>query len=200
MRAITSAILLMALLLTGCSGMRLVDSDVSAFSPPMAPAVAIPFSYRFERLPSQQAQAQRSQEVENLVAAELAKLGLKRDDAVAQYTVQVELRSYRDPQSPWDDLRYMGGYARPFPVMTRYGIVMHYPFATMQFDFPYYRREIHLVMRRISDGQIMFESRAKHDGRWPDDAAVLPAMLQAALQGFPNPPPGLRRVVVEIPR
>jgi len=28
---------------------------------------------------------------------------------------------------------------------------------------------------------------------------VLPVMFQAALQGFPNPPQGLRRVNIEIP-
>ncbi|MCB2004426.1 MAG: DUF4136 domain-containing protein, partial [Rhodoferax sp.] len=65
---------------------------------------------------------------------------------------------------------------------------------------PYYRREVQLLVRRLSDGQLVFESRANHDGRWSDDAAVLPAMFEAALRGFPNPPQGLRRVEVEIPR
>ena len=84
--------------------------------------------------------------------------------------------------------------------MTQYGLVMHYPSLRLGFDFPYFRREIHLVMRRITDGQVVFESRTRHDGRWPDDQAVLPAMLEAALRGFPNPPPGPRRIIVEIPR
>jgi hypothetical protein len=29
---------------------------------------------------------------------------------------------------------------------------------------------------------------------------VLPAMLDSALRGFPQPPPGTRRINVEIPR
>ena len=33
-----------------------------------------------------------------------------------------------------------------------------------------------------------------------DDAAVLPAMFEAALSGFPNPPTGVRRIDIEIPR
>ncbi len=190
----------LVLLLGGCSSMRIVDSDVNAFATAASQSIRLPAKYRFERLPSQQAQVAQRQGMEALVEAELAKLGMQRDDSAPQYSVQVELRIFRDPQAPWDDPRYLGGFSRPFPVVTRYGIVMHYPSLTMQFDFPYYRREINLVIRSVSDGQVVFESRARHDGRWPDDEAVLTAMLQAALAGFPNPPAGLRRVVVEIPR
>jgi len=46
----------------------------------------------------------------------------------------------------------------------------------------------------------VFESRANHDGRWSDDLAVVPAMFEAALRGFPNPPQGVRRVDIEIAR
>ena len=112
----------------------------------------------------------------------------------------MEVRVYRDPQAPWDDSRYVAGFLTPYPVMTRYGTVLRYASPPFQFDFPYYRREIHLTLRRVGDGQVVFETRAQHDGRWPDDEAVLPAMFQAALAGFPNPPSGRRRVNVEIPR
>jgi len=47
---------------------------------------------------------------------------------------------------------------------------------------------------------VVFETRATHDGPWADSAQILPAMLQAALQGFPAPPAGMRRVNMEIPR
>ena len=67
-------------------------------------------------------------------------------------------------------------------------------------DFPAYRREVSIVMRSLPDNQIIYESRAQHEGRWSDDAAVVPAMLQAALNGFPKAPPGLRKVNIEIPR
>jgi len=46
----------------------------------------------------------------------------------------------------------------------------------------------------------VFETRATHDGPWADSAQILPAMLAAALQGFPHPPAGVRRVDIEIPR
>jgi len=45
---------------------------------------------------------------------------------------------------------------------------------------------------------VVFESRASHDGPWSDCAAIVPAMLDAALQGFPNLPPGQRHVNIEI--
>lgn len=185
--------------LAGCSGMRIVDSDVSAFAAAASQRVAVPASYRYERLPSQQQVPQRDA-LEALVDAELAKVGMQRSDSAAQFSVQVDVRIFRDPQAPWDDPRYVGGYAVGVPVMTRYGPMVRYPSLSLQFDFPYYRREVSLIVRRLSDGQVAYESRAKHDGRWPDDAAVLPAMFQAALKDFPNPPQGLRHIAVEIPR
>ena len=200
MKALTAAVVGLSLALAGCSSMRLVDTDVSAFSTAQTPSVTLPASYRFERLPSQQAQAQQAAALEALAQGELSRVGLQRDDTAPQYSVQVEVRTFRDPQAPWDDPRYRAGYARPFPVLTRFGTVMQYPSLTMQFDFPYFRREIHLVVRRIADAQVVFETRARHDGRWPDDAGVLPAMFQAALQNFPHAPQGLRHVTLEIPR
>ena len=197
----TGVVLLSAALLAGCSGMRIVDSDVVAFSTPAIAAVSTPALYRFERLPSQQARAERSSAFEALAETALTRVGLRRDDAAPQYTVQLELRTYRDPQAPWDDGRYIAGYAAPYPVVTRYGTVMHYPSLSIFVpEFPYYRRDLGLVVRRASDHQVVFETRARHDGRWPDDDAVLSAMLDAALRGFPNPPPGLRHIVIEIPR
>lgn len=190
--------LVLMLLLAGCSGMRIVDSDVTAFST-VAPGT-VPLRYRFERLPSQQAQAAQRAALEALAQPVLAQAGLQRDDAAPAYSVQVELRTFRDPQAPWDDPRYVGGFVVAHPVPGRYGMSMYYPSLTLDFDYPYFRRDLSVLVRRLSDAQVVFESRARHDGRWTDEDAVLAAMLQAALQGFPTPPAGVRRVVVEIPR
>ena len=199
-RTIKTVFLAAALLLTGCSTVRLVDSDVSAFPTPAVQAIAVPATYRFERLPSQQAQGQSRNALEALAQPELAKVGLQRDDKAPQYSVQLDVRIFRDPQAPWDDPRYTTGYVTPYPTFSRFGTIWRSPSLSLAFEFPYYRREVHLVVRRIADNQVVFESRANHDGRWPDDELVLPAMFQAALQGFPNPPQGARRIVVEIPR
>ena len=197
MQRTAAGFLAAALLLSGCATTRLVDSDVNAFSPPTPQIVAVPSSYRFERLPSQQAQRQARDALEALVQPELAKVGLQRDDQAPQYSVQLEVHVFRDPRAPWDDPRYM---LTPYPVYTRFGAVWRSPPLVLQYDFPYYRREVDLIVRRLADNQVVFESRARHDGRWSDDETVLPAMFQAALQGFPNPPQGPRRIVVQIAR
>jgi len=200
MKKTTAALLSIALFVSGCSGMRIVDSDVTAFSTAATPAVVLPAPYRFERLPSQQAQAAQNAALEALAVPVLEQAGLRRDDAAPLYSVQLDQRSFRDPQAPWDDPRYVGGYTVPRMVPGHYGMLMIHPPLNLQFEYPYYRRELAVVVRRLADAQVVFESRARHDGRWNDDVAVLPAMLQAALQGFPTAAPGLRRVVIEIPR
>ena len=57
-----------------------------------------------------------------------------------------------------------------------------------------------MVMRDLTTQKVVFETRAVHDGVWSDGLAVLPAMLDSALLGFPQPPAGVRRINVEIPR
>jgi hypothetical protein len=193
-----SCLLILLLALTGCSGMRIVDSDVQAFA--TGQRVNVPANYRFERMPSQQGRGEPQERLEAIVQQALAGVGMVRKDAKAGYSVSIELRMARDPRAPWDDPPYWGGMFHRSVVVTTDGTVVHYPLASLQFDTPYYRREVHLLMRRLSDGVLVFESRANHDGRWSDDAAVLPAMFEAALQGFPNPPQGARRVNIEIPR
>jgi hypothetical protein len=71
------------------------------------------------------------------------------------------------------------------------------------FNFPpptMYRREVSLLMRDLKSAQVVYETRAVHDGPWHDTDNVLAAMFDAALKDFPHPPAGTRRVNVEIPR
>jgi len=193
-------VLVAALLLTGCSTVRLVDSNVSTFATPAVQSITVPTTYRFDRLPSEQAEGQARNELEALAQPEFSKVGLQRDDRAPQFGVQLNVRVIRDPMAPWDDPRYTTGYVTPYPTVGRFGTVLRSPSFNIMFEMPYFRRDVHVVVRRITDNQVVFESRANHDGPWPDDEHVLPAMFQAALQGFPNSPQGLRRVVVEIPR
>ena len=64
----------------------------------------------------------------------------------------------------------------------------------------FFKRELSMLMRELISQQVVFETRAFHDGVWSDTPAVLPAMMDAALRGFPEPPPGTRRINVEISR
>jgi hypothetical protein len=196
-------------LLAGCSGMRIVDSQVAAFSKLEAlPAAA---SWRFERLPSQQAltdaQALRQTKIEAMAAQELAKLGFKpeaeKDGTASKYSVQLSARIQRLERGPFDDPWHAHPFGWGLPgrdyVVTGSGRVIYTPFLPPM-PQPWYVREIGLIIRDTSDNRVVYETKAQHEGRWADDEAVLPAMFAAALQGFPKPPEGKRMVNIEIPR
>lgn len=192
-----------AVLLTGCSGMRIVDSDVNTFST-LAQMPAAP-TYRFERLPSQQLGGEPQARLESIADQALAKVGMRRDDASARYTVQLGLRVQRFERGPWDDPFWpaggFGGWRGPDYVVTGKGQIVYVPsFPRMTMYNPWYEREVTLVMRDLGNNQVVYETRANHDGRWSDTPSVLPAMFDAALRGFPAPPAGPRRVNIEIPR
>jgi len=191
-----AAIILVASFLTGCTGVRLVDSQVNSFAPKPIPPGA---SYRFERLPSQQAQEPAQAQLEAMAEQALAKVGLKRNDNMPGYSVQVTVRqrmesySIDSPRFGWS-LGWMVGGGQ---VMLGNRHSALFPGLGAQ---PNHWREVTLVLRELATQAVVFESRASHDGPWSDSQAVVPAMLDAALQGFPNPPSGTRQVGVEIPR
>ena len=188
-----TALLFIVTLLTGCSGMRLVDSQVNSFAPASVPAGS---RYRFERLPSQQANPAQDR-LENLAAQALGKVGLTRDEQAARYSVQVSA-TQRAQQAVLDrpalnwNLGWMFGNGG-----ISVGSGMLFPGLDARTS---YWREVGLIIRERATQAVVFESRAVHEGPWSDSEAILPAMLDAALQGFPNPPAGERRVNIEIPR
>jgi len=184
----------MVFFMAGCSGMRLVDSDVSAFphwnGTPPGPGTA----YRFERLPSQQAPGAQQDAVEAQARTALAKVGLELNPAVARYSVQVVLNTQRVVRWPYE------GWGGPgmFLAGGNRGASLGLSVPISEPD--YFKRELNILMRDVATQQVVFETRALHNGVWSDTLAVLPAMLDAALSGFPQPPPGTRRINVEIPR
>ena len=199
------AIFFAALWLTGCSTTRLIDTDVRSYATP--PLVPVGARYRFERLPSQQADAAQQVRLEALVQPALAKAGLQRDDAAASYSVQVSVDIKVDPYPPWDRSSIVWGPDFNFGWGRHSGNVLfmrHHPFMGLSGfgvnDQPYYWRQVSLIIRDLSNGQVVYETHAAHDGSWSDSEAVLPAMFEAALQGFPNPPQDLRRINIEVPR
>lgn len=192
-----------AIWLTGCGTVRLVDTDVRSYATP--PLVPVGASYRFERLPSQQTDVGRQTRLEAMVQPALAKAGLRRNDAAASYSVQISASMKVDPYSPWDQPSVGWGPGWNFGWGVRSGNVQIGGYNPFMPGFglgerPYYWRQVSLVMRNLSTNQVVYETRAAHDGRWADSEAVLPAMFDAALRDFPNPPPGVRRINMEIPR
>jgi hypothetical protein len=181
-------IVIAAALLSGCATSYLLDNNVHSFSSltvmPAQPA------YRFERLPSQQSPLQ--DQLEAFADAPLHSAGLRRDDAHPVYSVQVAARvDWVDPWTGWG----WGGWGG-------WGMG-HYGWGTgfgWRMEPPWYHREVSLIVREISSSRVVFETHASNDGPWLEDNEVFPAMFQAALQGFPQPPPGPRRVDIPVGR
>ena len=70
------------------------------------------------------------------------------------------------------------------------------PFARM--ESPWFQREVGLVVRELPSNRVVYETRAGNSGPWTDNTSVLPVMFDAALQGFPNPPAGMRQVNIQV--
>ena len=215
MKYAVSCLLCLAALvqLTGCASVRLIDNQVTAFA--TLPAVPAGSTYRFERLPSQQTNVQRQDRLEAIAQASLAKVGLQRvGDApgspVARYSVQMGIQVQRADLAGWDGWGprfggFVGVGSGPYVVGRGRGhgaVFGHFGYG---FPYPYlpppsYVREVSLVLRDTANNQVVYETRARHESPWADTPNILPAMFDAALQGFPTPPAGPRMVNVEIAR
>ena len=185
------------LLLSGCMTVRMVDSEVRAFSTlPVMPAGAV---YRFERLPSQQSGGRQGL-LEGVAEAALTKAGLRRNDTSARYSVQVTEGLIRENRAPYNDPWRRGVWSGSVHVGSGgSGVGLWFP----MFPFPeppLYVREVSLIIRDLASAQAVFETRAVHDGPVAQSDEVLPAMFEAALRDFPNPPQGPRRINIEVPR
>lgn len=199
-----AAIAAVATGLAGCATSYVVDNNVQSYAKAPIPAGA---TYRFERLPSQQANDAGQTDLESLAEPSLAAAGLRRDDAAARYTVQVSARSQLE-LSPWADPWFDGpgwgpGWGPRWSVGLGYGRPGWYgggwwgPGALPPSQ-TWYGREVSIVMRSLPDRQVVYETHARNDGPYPDTRRILPVMFHAALQGFPNPPQAVRRVDVTV--
>ena len=173
------------------TGPRTVDADVRtvAAQPPGA-AVLKNARYKFEHAADQTSQP-APDKLEAMAHAALARVGLQRDDAGAAISVQVGATS----GAYWAD-----GWGRPLgwgPRMSlgmgfgrgwrggAFGWGMGWPLDDP--SVPVYVSEVSLLMRDLRTGQIVYDTRARHDGPWSDTDNILPALFAAALEGFPNP-------------
>lgn len=196
-------LLALPLLLGGCSGMRLVESNVrsTAAIPTGGSGIEAGARYRFERLPSQQDQAE-TDSVEAIAEAELAEVGLVRDEAAAQYSVQLTTRMESYLVDDWGrpyngrvgTSIFIGTGNIGFGTGSMVGMGTRFPPSTQ------FRHEATLLIRDLGRNQVVYETRATHEGPWNDRYNILRAVLAAALKDFPTPPAGPRRVKVEIPR
>ena len=186
--------------LTGCASVRLIDSDVVSVNAAPAGMNLQGAKYRFERLPSQANNPEAGLAEQQAVAA-MSAVGLVRDDAGASLSVLVGFSGKQYQVDPW---------GRPMaPGWTPYGNLSigsgfgpHIGLGMgMRFPPPtHYQREVSVLMRDLKSGQVVYETRASHSGPWNDSVSIFATLFQAALANFPNPPAGLRRVNIELPR
>ena len=186
-------LMVLVALLAGCAGISSVTSDVSSFGE--WPADRKPGTYAFDRLPSQQADAVRTEALENAARGALAKAGFQ--PAAAGQTpdalVQVGSRISRTDSGPWvDPLWWHGGYG----VWRRGPWPGPYWGLNARYDARRYDVEAALLIRDRASGKPLFEARASNSDR--ADATALAAMYEAALMDFPRLGLNPRRVVVPL--
>jgi hypothetical protein len=179
-----------AVVLAGCASTYVLDNTVQSFS--QLQGLPSPATYRFERLPSQQDPAQM--QLEAIADPALNAVGLRRDDANPRYSVQISART-AETLSPWADPwgPYGWGGWGGWGWHRRWGAGFG-----MNYEPPWYHREVNVIVRELAGNRVVYESRAISDGPYFDAAKVFPAMFQAAMQGFPNPPQGPRVVNIQI--
>ena len=190
-------VLAAAVLLSGCATVTRVDNDVQSFAS-WTSAVPRPLAFRFERLPSQQADANQQDTVEQLALPALAQAGLVLDTPKARFSLQISTKmltesTWSSPYGPWGPRGpWMGGgWGMRGPFMG--------PLMPMPMEVRSYQRLLSLVLRDLATGQVVYETQANQDSNWPIGNHLIPAMVTAALHGFPNPPVGLQRITVDIP-
>ncbi len=194
-RRLTTALLLglATAVLAGCSIPRTVDGRVQSFS--TLNALPSPATYRLERLPSQQTSS--FDPIAQLAEQALARVGLQRDDAAApRLLVQVGVQADTVPRvDPW--AYPYGPYGLYGPSFWAFGGGVGLGVGgirRMGELAPLHRRAVSVVMRDAQTQAVVYETSAVHEDVWVSDPAVYGVLLDAALQGFPQPPQGLRQV------
>ena len=202
---------LCSLLLSGCNSMRIIESQVQTStqwpvtaSQSAAPAKAF---FRLDRLPADVNNLQAGWAEVELEAA-LAPLGWTRNDTQAQYTIWIGVRAAEFIADPWGrpvrgpwvnrfNISIGTGY-RPHGV--GWGLGMN---SGMRAGFPPpsgYAQEVSIIIRDLQTSNVVYQTKALHEGPWSDHPNIWRPMISAALQGFPNPSVLNRRVDTSIAR
>ena len=158
-------------LLSGCATTWIVDNRVQTFS--QLQTAPSPATYRFERLPSQQAQPQQAQMLEDVArpAIEGAGLVAAPEGVVPDVTVQVGARISETALSPYDDPFWYGGYGG-------YGSGIR--------SYTEYHSQIGLHIRQNVTNAPLFDGRAMARSRTNRLEALLPSLVDAMFTGFPG--------------
>jgi hypothetical protein len=196
------------LALAGCAALNSLDSDVSTWS--RWPTERKPATYAFERLPSQQAQPQHAQMLEDAArpAVEAAGFLPAVDPAAADVTVQLGARITATDRYPFDDPYWWGpGWPRHYywpyyapPYRRAYwGPGWGYGYWGMPADSYGYERQVAVLIRDRRTGEPLYEGSAVSDGFSPMIDSAIPAMFRAVLRDFPaGAPKNPHRVTIDL--
>ena len=204
-----------AALLGGCAGLHQLESEVSTFSewkPGRAPG-----TYAFERLPSQQADPARQQQLEDAARPWIEAAGFKSvpDAASAEVTVQLNARVTAYDRGIYDDPFWWhggvfmhggrrGGFYGPgvgFGYGYGGGPFGPYGYGRGAYGFsqmPYYEREVALLIRDRQAGKPVYEAHATSDGNYSLGQGMLPSMFEAAMKDFPYGGLNPRKVITHL--
>jgi len=195
-------LVLLAAMLGGCASTHL---DASVHTVGHWPAGRAPGSLAFERLPSQAEQAERQDELEAAALPALQQAGFRRAEGEpVDVRVQLAARTiqgqaiYADPfygplwggAGLWSGRWYGPGWGLGYGAGWGFG---------PGWSYPYYVREVTLLIVDARTGQALYETRAQSEGPWPGDG-VWAALVAAALKDFPYAAVSPRQVRVELPK
>lgn len=199
MRRIATVFALAMMLAACASGPRVVSSDVRTVTAEgTGAAVLSDAHYRFVPGPSVAGQP-AAEQLQALAEPALERVGLVRDEAKANITVQLGARVQAYWVNDWGYGPYGGLSRMTFGFgLSRGGFGLGLGGPLWDPSIPLYISEVSVLMRDEQSGQIVYDTRARHDGPWHNTDRVLAALFVAALQGYPQPPEEVRRVDVPV--
>ncbi|WAC74778.1 DUF4136 domain-containing protein [Roseateles sp. SL47] len=192
------------LALTGCAALNSVSAEAQSFG--SWPAGRQPGTYAFERIPSQQQNAEAQARLEDAARGALEKAGFTAatDAKTADVLVSIGARITRSSPAPWDDplwWRWNGNYFQ-----WRYGPAWRPYYNRWGYAYPMdpmmerrYDREVALLLRDRQSNEPLYEARASNDGLTEGDQRMLAALFEASFADFPQTRPEPHSVSVPLP-
>ncbi len=182
--------------LPGCAALGTVNVTVRTFG--AWPEGRKPGRYAFDRLPSQEANAEARAALEAAASAALDRVGFSAapDAASADVLVQFGARQAQLLEPP-PRLSFGIGIGTP--------IGRHGGFGFGANSYPWYTdrirelREMGLLLIDRETRKVLVEVQTRHESRYGMGDDVLQVLFDAALDGFPDLPAGERTVTVALP-
>jgi Domain of unknown function (DUF4136) len=180
-------------LLAGCAAVTTLHADITSYG--QWPVARSPGTYAFDRLPSQQAEPEKQQRLEDAAHQALTAVGFTaaQQGAAPDVLVQLGARVTRYGPSPWDDPWWWRGGAywpgrfagRPWIGPSPWIGPYPYPYWSGYGYYSYYDRQVAVMLRDGASGAPLYEGRASSDA-YSNSTETLTAMFRAAMADFPK--------------